>query len=126
MDGQWEYYLPEEISGKVLAEMKKIAEDYLGEEVVSAVITVPARFNHSQRKKTKEAAAYAHLNVLQLLHEPTAAAIAYGLQHEVGFYLYVWKLLFRSILVCGYDNVELLRFQFKYIQMVESKIMRLN
>lgn len=83
MDGQGAYYLPEEISGKVLAEMKKIAENYLGEEVVNAVITVPARFNHSQRKKTKAAAEYARLNVLQLLHEPTAASIAYGLQDEV-------------------------------------------
>ena len=70
---------PPEISAKVLQKMKKTAEDYLGEEVKEAVITVPAYFNDSQRQATRDAARLAGLNLLRLLNEPTAAAVAYGL-----------------------------------------------
>ncbi|KAH9306390.1 hypothetical protein KI387_010794 [Taxus chinensis] len=72
-------FSPEEISSTVLYKMKEIAETYLNSEVKNAVITVPAYFNDTQRKATKDAAAIAGLHVLQLMSEPTAAAIAYGL-----------------------------------------------
>lgn len=70
---------PQEISAITLQKMKKTAEDYLGEEVKDAVITVPAYFNDSQRQATKDAGAIAGLNVLRIVNEPTAAALAYGL-----------------------------------------------
>ncbi len=70
---------PQEISAIVLQKMKQTAEDYLGEEVKDAVITVPAYFNDSQRQATKDAGAIAGLNVLRIINEPTAAALAYGL-----------------------------------------------
>jgi heat shock 70kDa protein 1/2/6/8 len=72
----------EEISGMVLSKMKSIAESYLGEEVKKAVITVPAYFNDSQRQATKDAGAIAGLDVLRIINEPTAAAIAYGLDKK--------------------------------------------
>ena len=69
---------PQEISAKVLEKMKKTAEDFLGEKVTEAVITVPAYFNDSQRRATKDAGRIAGLDVKRIINEPTAAALAYG------------------------------------------------
>lgn len=68
----------------VLTKMKQTAETYLGEKVKNAVVTVPAYFNDSQRQATKDAGAIAGLNVMRIINEPTAAAIAYGLDKQSG------------------------------------------
>ncbi len=77
--GETREFLPEEISSMVLVKMKEIAENYLGEKVTDAVITVPAYFNDAQRAATRDAGSIAGLNVLRIINEPTAASIAYGL-----------------------------------------------
>ena len=78
IEGAAHPYTPQEISAMILQKMKKTAEDYLGQEVSDAVITVPAYFSDSQRQATKEAGAIAGLNVRRIVNEPTAAALAYG------------------------------------------------
>ena len=75
-------YTPQELSAYVLQKIKKYAEDYLGEEVTEAVITVPAYFNDSERQATKEAGQIAGLDVKRIINEPTAAALAYGLDKK--------------------------------------------
>lgn len=80
--GEKRRFAPEEISSMIVAKMKTTAEAYLGEKVADAVVTVPAHFNDSQRQATKDAGYIAGLNVLRVLNEPTAAAIAYGLNKE--------------------------------------------
>ncbi|EDQ91954.1 uncharacterized protein MONBRDRAFT_31085 [Monosiga brevicollis MX1] len=80
--GETKQFFPEEISSMVLVKMREIAEAYLGTEVKDAVVTVPAYFNDSQRQATKDAGTIAGLNVLRIINEPTAAAIAYGLDKK--------------------------------------------
>jgi L1 cell adhesion molecule like protein len=80
--GEQKTFSPEEVSAMILVKMKEIAESYLGSPVTEAVITVPAYFNDGQRQATKDAGAIAGLNVLRIINEPTAAAIAYGLDKK--------------------------------------------
>lgn len=80
--GEDKEFYPEEVSAMVLGKMKQIAEDYLGDKVTDAVITVPAYFSNSEREATKDAGVIAGLNVLRIINEPTAAAIAYGLDKK--------------------------------------------
>jgi molecular chaperone DnaK len=79
VDINGQLYSPQEISAMILQKMKKVAEDFLGQEVTEAVVTVPAYFNDSQRQATKEAGQIAGLNIKRIINEPTAAALAYGL-----------------------------------------------
>jgi molecular chaperone DnaK len=84
VEANGEKMAPPEISARVLMKMKKTAEDYLGEEVTEAVITVPAYFNDSQRQATKDAGRIAGLDVKRIINEPTAAALAYGMDKKEG------------------------------------------
>jgi len=93
IDIEGRLYTPQEISAMVLQKMKKTAEDYLGQEVTDAVITVPAYFNDAQRQATKEAGEIAGLNVRRIVNEPTAAALAYGLdKHGKDHHIAVFDL----------------------------------
>ena len=82
VDVRGKKYSPPEISAVVLQKLKSAAEDYLGEKVTDAVVTVPAYFNDAQRQATKDAGRIAGLNVLRIVNEPTAAALAYGLDKK--------------------------------------------
>ena len=83
---------PQQVSAEVLRKMKKTAEDYLGEEVTEAVITVPAYFNDSQRQATKDAGRIAGLDVMRILNEPTAAALAYGYGRQLNQRVVIYDL----------------------------------
>ena len=105
-------YTPQELSSKILLKLKQAAEDYLGEAVTKAVITVPAYFNDSQRQATKDAGKIAGLEVLRIVNEPTAAALAYGLDKKHERKIAVYDLgggtFDISILEVGSDVVEVL------------------
>merc|ERR1711884_710616 len=90
--GEAKVMAPEEVSSMVLTKMKEIAENYLGKEVKHAVITVPAYFNDAQRQSTKDAGSISGMNVLRIINEPTAAAIAYGLDKKTEKNILVYDL----------------------------------
>merc|ERR1712195_164318 len=82
--GERKTFSPEEISAMILGKMREIAESFLGRSIANAVVTVPAYFNDAQRQATKDAGTISSLNVLRIINEPTAAAIAYGLDKKGG------------------------------------------
>lgn len=92
VDIEGKTYTPQEISAQVLMKLKKDAEEFLGETVTDAVITVPAYFNDAQRKATKEAGVISGLNVLRIINEPTAASLAYGLDKQKAEKILVYDL----------------------------------
>jgi molecular chaperone DnaK len=90
--GEWTKYSPYRVSSEILKKLKRDAEDYLGQEVTDAVITVPAYFNNDERKSTKIAGELAGLNVLRIINEPTAASLAYGLDKNNDSTILVYDL----------------------------------
>ncbi|MGR3745473.1 MAG: Hsp70 family protein, partial [Pseudooceanicola nanhaiensis] len=92
VESRGEKYSPSQISAFILGKMKETAESYLGEEVTQAVITVPAYFNDAQRQATKDAGKIAGLEVLRIINEPTAAALAYGLDKQESHTIAVYDL----------------------------------
>ncbi len=92
VEAKGEKYSPSQVSAMILQKMKETAESYLGEDVTEAVITVPAYFNDAQRQATKDAGKIAGLDVLRIINEPTAAALAYGLEKEDGHTIVVYDL----------------------------------
>merc|ERR1711959_835973 len=90
--GETKQLAPEEVSSMVLTKMKEVAENYLGKEVKHSVITVPAYFNDAQRQATKDAGTISGMNVLRIINEPTAAAIAYGLDKKAEKNILVYDL----------------------------------
>ena len=92
VNGQDKIYAPEEISAMILTKMKEIAESYSGKKIKNAIVTVPAYFNDAQRQATKDAGIIAGLNVVRVLNEPTAAAIAYGLDKKAEQNILVFDL----------------------------------
>ena len=92
VESRGENYSPSQVSAFILQKMKETAESYLGEKVTEAVITVPAYFNDSQRQATKDAGRIAGLNVLRIINEPTAAALAYGMDKKAQGVIAVYDL----------------------------------
>src|SRR5262249_19242236 len=109
---QGKHYSPPEISAKILMKLKQAAEDYLGEKVTEAVITVPAYFNDSQRQATKDAGKIAGLDGKRIVNEPTAAALAYGLDKKkneiIAVYDFGGGTFDISILEVGENVVEVI------------------
>ena len=120
-------YHPEETSSMVLVKMKETAQAYCGEEVSDAVITVPAYFNDSQRQATKDAGVIAGLNVLRIINEPTAAAIAYGLNNDdLQKKMFLFLILVEALLMFHYSILKMVLLKLKLQQgilILEVKIL---
>ena len=110
--GETHLFSPEQISSMILTKMKNIAEDYLGCSITEAVITVPAYFNDAQRQATKDAGTIAGLNVLRIINEPTAAALAYGLDKKTDGEVYIIVFDFGG----GTHDVTLLSMENGYLE----------